>query len=443
VGHFRTIRERKGTAAQIALGWIAYLLWSGSLLTPPSQGNETVTLSRNPHPHISAAPTNAPRGFELNGRVEADFLATAQSAANEATFGDLGNAVGVRRAWVGAEGRIGELRYLTVIDLATDSVVLRDVFVGFGDMREQGEFRVGHYLEPFSLEVNTPSFTLPFLETSVASILAPARNWGLSVFRQALDDSTAIALGVFQAGSDANDFETGPGSTVGLTGRLTTSPLNENDAEQLLHLGIALSSRLPERGTIIVNQRPQSPLIGLGDVAASPFVPQIAIPASYQQLVNLQLAGARGSCWIQAEWYGSWIDQNGGGPVFFHGMHVDGGWFLTGEHRPYQEANGVWGAVRVNRPVFLRHIDAERECGWGAWEATARFAYLDLEDDDTPPGPNGQQIGIRLPEFTIGVNWYLTDHVRLMGNYSCAIPDEPNTGSSVAHIFALRMGMFW
>jgi phosphate-selective porin len=48
-----------------------------------------------------------------------------------------------------------------------------------------------------------------------------------------------------------------------------------------------------------------------------------------------------------------------------------------------------------------------------------------------------------LPEFTIGVNWYLTDHVRLMGNYSCAIPDEPNTGSSVAHIFALRMGMFW
>ncbi|WP_425619053.1 OprO/OprP family phosphate-selective porin [Anatilimnocola sp. NA78] len=391
---------------------------------------------------VSAKEPESP-SFELRGRVDADFLATAQSSANEATFGDLGDAVGLRRAWVGAEGRVAFGRYMSVIDLADGNVVLRDVFVGLGDFQTGGEIRVGHYLEPFSFEINTPSFTLPFMECSVASILAPARNWGLSLFRTEPCNSTTFALGVYQAGSDVNDFETGPGSTFGLTGRMTAAPINEGNGENLLHLGIALSARFPERGIIIVNQQPQTPLIGFGDVAASPFVPQLQIPASFQQLTNLQLAAARGPVWFQTEWYGSWIDQLGGAPVFFHGVHVDGGWFITGEHRPYQETNGVFGPVRVNRPLFRGPANCERECGWGAWELTARFAYLDVQDADTPLGPGGQFVGIRLPEFTFGANWYLTDNVRLMANYSLAIPEEPNTGSSVAHLFAMRLGVFW
>ena len=37
---------------------------------------------------------------------------------------------------------------------------------------------------------------------------------------------------------------------------------------------------------------------------------------------------------------------------------------------------------------------------------------------DTLVGPNGQLVGIRLPEATFGVNWYLSDCVRLMFNDS-------------------------
>jgi phosphate-selective porin len=56
---------------------------------------------------------------------------------------------------------------------------------------------------------------------------------------------------------------------------------------------------------------------------------------------------------------------------------------------------------------------------------------------------DGELIGIRLPEATFGINWYLTDHMRLMFNYTYAVPQEPNTGTSVANIFAMRLGMFW
>jgi phosphate-selective porin OprO and OprP len=381
--------------------------------------------------------------FQLRGRIDTDAIATAQSAANEATFGNLGDVAGLRRAWIGAEGNFASGRYAANIDLASGNVVIRDLFVGHGDIRQGSEFRFGHYLEPFSLELATLSTVFPFLECSAISILDPARNWGLGLFRAGLSDTSRLSMGVFQAGTDPNDFRGGEGSTVGLTGKLITAPIDEGDGQRLLHLGVALSERLPENGFIVINQQTQSPLLGLTDVAASPFVPEIRIPASFQQLANLQLAVVSGPFWTQAEWYGSWVNQRGGQPVFFHGCHADCGVFLTGEHRQYLGTSGAFGPVKVNRPLLQLHADLEHPVGWGAWELTARIAYVDFQDPDVPRGPGGQAVGLRLVEPTFGVNWYLADHIRLMFNYSYVVPEEPNSGTSNASVFATRLGVFW
>jgi phosphate-selective porin OprO/OprP len=381
--------------------------------------------------------------FQLRGRLDTDAIGTTQSAANMATFGDLGDTVGVRRAWIGAEGNLApNARYVTIIDLASGNVVVRDVYFGLGDTQQFGEIRTGHSLEPFSLELGTASFTFPFLECSVISILDPARNYGVSLFRSRPNDSRNFALGIFRAGTDVNDFQGGDGGTVGLTGRLTVAPINQDDGARLLHLGVALSERVPENKVIIINQQSQSPLVDLGDTGTSPFVPQIIVPATFQQLLNLQFACVSGPLWTQAEWYGTWIDQRGGGPVFFHGFYAGCGWFLTGEHRRYL-SSGIFGPVRVNRPLIRCHAACDRPAGWGALELTARFAYLDFHDSDVPISPSGQFVGIRLPEATFGANWYLADHLRIMFNYSYALPDEPNTGRSAANLFAARLGLFW
>ena len=78
-----------------------------------------------------------------------------------------------------------------------------------------------------------------------------------------------------------------------------------------------MSARLPDRGVMVNKQQPNSPLLHLGDSSDSPFVPTIRIPADFQQLGNLQLALIDGPFWMQAEWYGSLIDQGGGDPVSF------------------------------------------------------------------------------------------------------------------------------
>jgi phosphate-selective porin OprO/OprP len=274
-------------------------------------------------------------------------------------------------------------------------------------------------------------------------MLDPARNWGLGLFRANRDQSGTFAMGMFQQGTDTSDFQSGPGSTVGFTERITFAPVYAENGRRLLHFGVSLSERIPEQGVIILNQQPQTPLIDFGNSSASPFVPRIVIPARYQQLVNLQMALARGSFWAQAEWYGTVIAQTNGSAVFYHGCHADCGYFLTGEHRAYLRDGGVFGAVRVNRPLLSRPADRDRPRGWGAWELTSRFAYLDFFDPNTPLGPAGQLEGVRLPSATFGVNWYLADQVRLMFNYTYNVPIEPNTGSSVANIFGTRLGVFW
>jgi hypothetical protein len=115
--------------------------------------------------------------FRLRGRIDTDAIATTQGQANESIFGDLGDAVGLRRARIGAEGNLGiGGRYITEIDLASGNVVLRDVFVGVGEAQDEGEFRSGHYREPFSLELATGANYFAFLERSVINVLDPARN---------------------------------------------------------------------------------------------------------------------------------------------------------------------------------------------------------------------------------------------------------------------------
>jgi phosphate-selective porin OprO and OprP len=382
--------------------------------------------------------------LRLRGRIDTDAIWASQSAANQAAFGDLGDEVGLRRARLGVEGKLGpDRRYEIEIDLASGVVVPRDIFYAFGARKEAGETQLGHFREPFSLEGGTSARHFAFLERSPINLLDPARNWGLGWFHETSDMDSAMALGVYHAGAGTWDFQSGVGSTVDFTGRLTSALVNEDDGRRLLHLGVSLSERVPEHGMIVIKQQPRSPLLDLEDSSTTPFVPNIQIPAGLQQLANLQFAAARGSLWTQAEWYGSLIDQTGGGLVYFHGYHVDCGYFLTGEHRRYDRSSGNWGAVRVDRPVIRGEAAADRPRGCGAWELTARFAYLDFIDSDTPLGTAGERLGTCLSQSTAGVNWYLSDRMRLMLNYSYVAPDDFNGGAGAASTVSTRLTVFW
>ncbi|MBL8852171.1 MAG: hypothetical protein JNG89_21040 [Planctomycetaceae bacterium] len=384
--------------------------------------------------------------FRLRGRIDSDFIWVDQSASNVADFGSLSDTVGLRRARIGGEGHLADdVRYIGEIDLATGDVVLRDGYLGIGNLRRTGEFRFGHFREPFSLEGNTSANSFAFMERSPVNHLDPARNWGVAYFRCNSNEDATFAAGVFQSGTDASDVEFGPGSDTAATMRLTIVPWWNPARHRLVHAGVALSARVPNDGIVSIGEGPNSPLLDFGDSSTSPFVSTISVPADFQQLFNAQGAYTDGRLTVQAEWYGTIVDQDVGAPLLFHGSYIQGSYFLAGGRREYERQQGVFGAVNVDNPVLpcFSSSDDRTQRGWGAWEATARCSYLDFLDSDTPPGPQGQIVGVRMPQFACGINWYLADRLRILVNYTLAVPDEPNTGTSTASLLAMRLGVFW
>jgi phosphate-selective porin OprO and OprP len=379
---------------------------SGDSESAPLRDGKLERHASEPGKHQLPRESTQPR-FRLRGRIDTDFLWTDQNAANRETFGDLNDKVGLRRARIGAEGHLSSSsRYAGEIDFATGDVVLRDAYFGLGDVQERGEFKFGHMREPFSLEGGTSANTFAFMERSPINVLDPARNWGVDLTRSGRDERWTFAAGVFQTGTDPSDVEYGPGSMTAITTRGTALGWYESHGEQLMHFGLAFSERIPNQGVVSIKEQPQSPLLDFGDSSESPFVPTITISADFQQLVNVQWACVHKSFWTQAEWYGTMIDQTGGGSIFYHGSYIDLGYFLTGEHRSYLTHAGFFGPLSVRRPVFSQFSSKSHEerLGFGAWEATCRFSYLNFVDGDTPTGPQGQAVGVRLPLATFGVN---------------------------------------
>jgi phosphate-selective porin OprO/OprP len=87
----------------------------------------------------------------------------------------------------------------------------------------------------------------------------------------------------------------------------------------------------------------------------------------------------------------------------FFGFYANISWFITGESRPYDRADGYF-----KRLIPLRNFDFGKGGAWGAVALGARVSYTDLDDGNIQGGRLGLLIG--------ELDWYLNSHVRWMFN---------------------------
>lgn len=382
--------------------------------------------------------------IQVRGRIEAEATLAAQSAASKAALGDLVNGFGFRRVRLGAQGNVGDsTSWVSEVELAGGSVRLRDVFVGFDALPGVRQVRVGNFREPYSLEGMTSSNFITLLERAPQNVLSPTRNWGVCAFWWPDDERLLFSLGVFRDGTGSNGQSTGDGGNWAYTARLTGLPVYTPDGDvfQLVHLGAAVTARVPPGGIISFTPRTGSNLLTVEDNPGSPFLPSLNIPANSYQGYNLQSAAVRGPLSVQGEWSAAVVQQTRAGTIFVHGMYVTGCYFLTGEHRGYNRTRGSFDQVEVLRPMIRSRGDPRG--GWGAVELAARLAYLDFSSPNLPAGANGVPAQTRLFESTLGVNWYLNNFTRFMVNYTAGVADKPGSGSTVAHIFGIRTALYW
>lgn len=292
----------------------------------------------------------------------------------------------VRRAVIGIEGNFNpDWSFEADYELAHDGDLrpgeghFRNVLVKYEGW-EAGDIVFGQAKVPFSLSDVISSNDTTFIERALpVDALSPSRRMGVGFSRT--PDAYTISAVAFGSSLDGDD------RGRGVAARFTLAPVRT--ADTVVHLGIAAVIEDP-RSKVDFDTTPESrvadvDLVNTGGIDDVDRIDRFGLEAAWR----------RGPLSVQGEWLQAGVRRGAGLPdATFDGWYVQGSWVLTGEARPYKN-----GRFKDIQPASPR----------GAWEVTARYSRIDLDDADI--------LGGNERNVTVGLNYYLNDHLRIMLNY--------------------------
>jgi len=357
--------------------------------------------------------------LKIGGRIQQDWGWFTEDKEIRDTIGDQVDGAEFRRARIGLSGTIyNNIDFKMEYDFAgSGRPSFTDVFVELKEIPVVGNFRVGHFKEPFSLEELTSSNYITFMERSLPTVFAPSRN-------TLADKRMTWAAGIFRNANDFGDSE-GDETTEGgysFSGRLTGLPWYEEEGRKLLHTGFGYSYQNAFANKIQYRETPEMHM-------ADRFVDTGAFDAEAAHLFGPELALVYGPLSLQTEYIFANVDleDGGGSDPDFSGFYVYGSYFLTGENRRYSTKSGSFDMVKPKKNFKWGE-------SVGAIELAARYSALDLADEDISGG--------RLQDTTVGVNWHLNPNMRIMLNYVHSEADVSGEDGS-ADLVGLRFNVFF
>lgn len=401
----------------------------------------------------------------LSGFFHADGGIFSQDDESRALLGDIQDGVGFRRARLQAVGSVSEFtNYAIEMDFATAGrPSFMDVWGEQTHIPFVGNLRIGQYRQPTNMEALTSIRQLVFLERSLPfQAFDPFRRVGAMGYDKSENEMWSWAYGIYRTGGFAGApigdtrFATDIGDDGGVSfaTRLTHLLYYDEAAggRYLLHVGGHFNySRLTGSAAIPPFYQSRAiPEFFVGDptgggstaVGTPFFVDTGRLAADQYNYYGLQLAGQYGPAHIQAEYMGTMVDQIGAPSVYYDGGYVQTGFFLTGENRTYNRMFGVLDRVVPFTDFFSlgRHSGF---CGWGAWELTGRWSYVDLNDPDAAPiafsaGPPASPNPGRMNDTTVGLNWFWNEYTKMQFNWIHCFLDNAAAGNSNCDIYAAR-----
>jgi phosphate-selective porin OprO/OprP len=363
--------------------------------------------------------------LQAGGRIQLDFGSIDPDSSLERSFPDLkGTGVEFRRARLFFSGTVYDSVFFKAqYDFAGQDADFKDVYLGLQKIPVIGHLRIGHQKEPFSLEELTSSKYITFLERALpVAAFAPGRNTGIAAYNPVLDKRMTWAVGIYQETNDSgdafNDFD-----DFNLTLRLTGLPWYAEGGRKLLHLGFGYNRRFRDEdesgAQVRFRTRPET------HITDERLVDTGIISADNVDQINPEAAFVYGPFSVQGEYFWNKVDSKEADDPEFQGAYVYGSWFVTGENRRYSTSSGAFSRVSPKKNFY------PTKGGAGAWELTARWSYIDLNDKNIRGGEENN--------LTAGVNWYLNPNVRFMFNYIYAdLEDREGKEDGNANIFMTR-----
>lgn len=351
----------------------------------------------------------------INGRIMADYWWIDDNARGIDLTG-IDSGVGFRRARLEMGGTIyRDVIYKAVYDFADGK--FKDVLVGLKNVPFVQKVMAGHYKVPMSLEEQTSSKYITFMERSaVVNAFSPGRRMGGGIEMEEIFgvENTTFSAMVYRPGAEIEFNKNFVGEGDYAFGARGTWAYVQ-DKTHLFHLGGSVAyENLSQRGTKTEVQFRARP--GIGFIKNRP-ADTGKLAADDVLRFGAEAAWVHGPFSLQGEFMAALTnDASGTLPAdalhdgHHWGSYVQASYFLTGESRPYKK--GKFGRVTPKKNFSLS------EGTWGAFEIAQRFEYLDLDVDNVVDTGNTVRRGGEMYGLTSGLNWYLNPNTRVMVNYS-------------------------
>jgi phosphate-selective porin OprO/OprP len=354
--------------------------------------------ARESEPDSATAPE--PSGPDLSGPVlsgpEPAFSATlyGRTQADVAVYDSrddrsYDDGARLRRARIGVRGNLpAAFVYLIEADFASgQNAQLDDTYLRYTGI-EGTDITVGQHKIFHSLDSATSDLNVSFMERNAVSTafeVGAGGKMGVSALTYGNNWSLQYGLMLSGLGSSADERD-----GWSLAGRATYAPVMTHD--RLLHLGISAYVRHEDDEVVRFSDE-----LEVRNDGFRPYDSGI-VAASHYSYLGGEVATTYGPLTLQGEISHMHTSADTGDHNFW-GTTLQASYMLTGESKPYSGSTGAFGGLTPSQAIG--------EGGMGAVELALRFSHLDLRDEDT--GTIGDTI-------TIGLNWYMTDAVRLTIN---------------------------
>lgn len=331
------------------------------------------------------------------------FEVTGQIVAESAWFtneeGESTNDQAIRRARVALKGKpTSELKYEVEYSF-TGNNDWRDVYLQY-EFAADYFVKAGNIKEPIGLEALSTSKVNTFMERSLTQTFLNKRKLGLQLNRYIKNDDHRYTLTAGAFGKSLDDVIDNEEDGNSVVARATYAYMPKKT--KLLHLGVATAYTDYDEQKLKLNTTPESDLFDRNLVSTK--------IKNVEDTTTVPLESAM--VWENLSLQGEYINmnvQNIDNRYDFHSWYLQSSWLLTGESRRYKAQKAAFSRLKPKHPVT--------EGGLGAWEVALRVSYLDIDDKDEEESLE--------TDYTVGLNWYATSHLRMMANYVRAELSEP------------------
>lgn len=405
---------------------------------------------------------------QVHGVFQADTGWFDQSPASVESYGHIQNGSDFRRARLSANGNLTDItKYFFQMDFAFfGRPTFTDVWVEQNEVPLLGNVRIGQWKQPFSLEVVSSFRYTTFVErSSLFQAFTPFRHYATGFQNHSEDLQFQWAASVMATGQDQYGGSLANAGGWGTAERFTWVPIwdEASNGREYLHLGVGHFFNAPPNKTTVFRTIPE---LYIGQNAAGAvgssgqaqpgafngtpfFVNTGNMGVSSYNVLGTELLWVEGPFSLQSEAMVNYVNQidnrantvnyqnpDGNSTAMFYGAYVSVGYFLTGEHRPYDRATGQIDRIKP----FHNFSPWKDDCGWGAWELAGRWSLINLNDANIRGG--------QMTDYTAAVNWYVNPNWKICFNYIHSMPNfsyqggNPATGLPATAFYGSTTNMF-